>query len=91
MLDILQQSPAPIVGLLVGHTHMDTFQIIDGTMGKPPIPVIFTPSISPIDGNNPGFKILTLSPDLGLTDFDTYFYPIDHLPNAWQKEYNFNV
>ncbi len=88
-LDILQKSPAHIIAILTAHLHTDTFQIIQDA-NNPPIPVIFTPAISPVYGNNPSFKSMTLSDTNGLTDFDTYFYPLNQSKPRWEKEYNFN-
>ena len=85
---LLNQYSNTIVDILAGHIHMDTFQLISVKQGGR-IPVIVTPSISPIFGNNPGFKLLSYNTHtLQIQNYDTYYYPLDHL--NWQKEYSFN-
>ncbi len=83
----LQQFAPTIVAIFAAHLHSDWFQIL--TYGKDEIPVIGTPSVSPIFGNNPGFKIFTYSPALHqLTNYITYYFPL-HSNAVWRKEYDF--
>lgn len=56
--DELNYSVKVIQGIYCAHIHVDTFQII-ALQKLVEIPVYFTPSISPIYGNNPGFKVFT--------------------------------
>lgn len=85
---IIAQNPGTVVAILPAHIHMDAFQIIALKNNKK-VPVIFTPSISPIFGNNPGFKVFTYEErSFRLVDFDTYYYPLNR--QAWEKEYTFN-
>ncbi|HSW71024.1 MAG TPA: hypothetical protein VLH77_03485, partial [Gammaproteobacteria bacterium] len=56
----LQQASSEIIGVFQGHIHADSFQILS-TAGKKPLPFTGTPSISPIFGNNPAFKIYSYS------------------------------
>ena len=57
--EIAEFSPN-IVGILAGHLHRDWTQILSYD-GKNSVPMSGTPSISPIFGNDPGFKIYTYS------------------------------
>lgn len=86
----LKQFAPQIAGIFAGHLHSDWFQILTFKDSKDEIPVTGTPSISPIFGNNPGFKIYSYSSDtFELDDFVTYYYPInEHKP--WRVEYDFN-
>jgi hypothetical protein len=87
----LHDFPDTVRALLPGHIHMDSFQVVD--MRQPAsIPVSFTPSISPIFGNNPAFKVYDYDPEtFQLVNYETYYYPLDVAPaeRHWQKEYNF--
>lgn len=48
-----------------------------------------TPSISPVVGNNPGYKLYYYAlKNSVITDYLTYFYPLGK--NKWQLEYDFN-
>jgi sphingomyelin phosphodiesterase acid-like 3 len=87
----LRTFPDTLRGMLPGHIHMDSFQVV-GLNEFAEIPVSFTPSISPIFGNNPGFKLYSYDPEtFKLVNYDTYFYSLDEDASHrhWQKEYNF--
>ena len=87
----LRLFPDTVRALLPGHIHMDSFQVV-GLKELAEIPVSFTPSISPIFGNNPGFKVYNYDPaTLKILNYDTYFYSLEAAPDArrWEKEYNF--
>lgn len=66
-----------VMGILAGHIHRDLFQTL--TLNQySNIPVIITPSISPIYGNNPGFKIFTYDVQtLQLKKNETYDLSLD--------------
>lgn len=84
----LQAFSPEIAGILAGHLHADWFQILKASNANK-IPVSSTPSISPIFGNNPGYKIYTYSPEsASLDDFTTYYMPINS-KGGWMTEYNF--
>lgn len=74
-----------IVGMFAGHLHTDWFQIL--TLNNVHrIPITGTPSISPIYGNNPGFKVYTYSQTAERFEkFDTYYYHLDD-KLLWKKE-----
>lgn len=78
-----------IMGIFPGHLHMDGWQILEG--GHHPIPMPATPGISPLFGNNPGFKLYTYgATSLQLIDATTYFYPLTD-KQQWGAEYSFNA
>jgi sphingomyelin phosphodiesterase acid-like 3 len=90
--NIVKQYASTIKIILSGHIHRDTFQIIRQDE-KLAVPVSFTPSISPIYGNNPAFKIYTYEPTtLTIKDFETYYLPITtpEITDPWKVEYSFN-
>jgi len=84
---LMQQYADIVIAILPAHIHMDAFQSIPDTN----IPVIFTPSISPIFGNNPGFKEFTYDPHtLSLDNYVTYYLDNTAMISDWRLEYNFN-
>lgn len=86
----LKQFSTEVIGLFAGHIHADWFQILK-LDGIHVIPVIGTPSVSPIFGNNPGFKLFTYSTSSKqLENFVTYYYPLTQ-QNGWYKEYDFSM
>lgn len=65
-----------IVGIFSGHLHSDAYQIMTFGDGHE-IPMIGVTSISPIFGNNPGFKLCSYQVHpFHLDDFVNYSYPI---------------
>lgn len=82
-----------ITSILTAHTHADWFQILPTPTKS--IPMIGTPSISPIFGNNPGFKLYyydTHSHEL--INSKTFYYneysEAYSQEKKWQEEYDFN-
>jgi sphingomyelin phosphodiesterase acid-like 3 len=89
--EILKQYADTVKAILPGHIHMDSFQVISNSNHE--VPVSYTPSISPIFGNNPGFKVYSYDQaSLQLTDYDMHFLTLDDPVSTrqWQKEYSFN-
>lgn len=83
-----------ITGGLGGHTHMDEFRLIDDASGNPISFFHINPSISPIDGNNPGFQLFTYDPKgMMMLDYKSYvFQGIQNPSNmTWPEEYDFNT
>lgn len=77
-----------ISGIYAGHLHSDWFQVLSFA-GDHEIPVTGVPSISPIYGNNPGFKTYTYAyPGAQIEDYVTYYYPLS-AGQAWLREYDF--
>lgn len=85
----VQQASGQIMGVFQGHIHADAFQILSGP-GQNALPFTGTPSISPIFGNNPAFKIYSYSlPGLKLVNFVTYYRSLNS-STQWEKEYDFD-
>lgn len=88
-LSEVQQFASDIAVILSAHMHADAFQLMNSTNHQD-VPVSATPSISPIYGNNPGFKIYQYSLlSSQLIDFVTYYYALDK-EKKWRQEYDFN-
>lgn len=84
----LQKYPNSVSSIFAGHIHMDTYQAIT-LRNFANTPVRITPSISPIYGNNPGFKVITYdTKTLQLKRIDTYSYPLNQKtsPSIWTKD-----
>jgi hypothetical protein len=92
-LTLIRQYSTIISGILAGHIHADAFQLISTSIKNQPIPISYTPAISPIFGNNPGLKVYSYNPkSFQLLDFTTYSYSLNEFPHAkWRKEYSFNA
>jgi sphingomyelin phosphodiesterase acid-like 3 len=86
----LREHPGLVTAILPGHIHMDTFQVL--SLSKmDDVPVSYTPSISPIFGNNPAFKIYSYDPNtIQLKNFETYYNMLNDEKKGWQQEYSFN-
>lgn len=84
-LKILNDHFSLISGILVSHTHHDTFQIIDNDLG---LYSVSTPSVSPLHHTNSSFKIFTLDELNNLKNSITYY--LDKSDSKWKKLYDFN-
>lgn len=74
----LQTFAPNIMAIFASHLHSDWFQILTFGNTNNEIPMIGVSSISPIFGNNPGFKLNNYSPkNLELGDFQIYYYLLD--------------
>lgn len=80
-----------IVGVLASHIHSDWIRVLHGDQGQL-IAMSGVPSVSPISGNNPAYKIYSISTDhLTLSNFVTYSFPLNASSEEdWIKEYDFN-
>lgn len=67
---ILSEFPGVVKALFPAHIHIDTIQLLP--VGNSSLIEYFTPSISPIFGNAPGYKIFKLSKDFKIESYDTY-------------------
>lgn len=95
-IDLMTRYSGMIVGAFAGHTHMDTFQLVQSTNQTPVSFVHFTPAISPSFGNNPAFEIFTYNRrSATLRDYKAYYFDLSSAAaqkNArvkWRKEYSF--
>ncbi len=79
-MQILAKYPGLISMTVTGHTHMDEFRVL------PTGDVMFgIPGISPCFGNNPAFKIFTISEDtLGPVDYQSISYALGVSPTPVQ-------
>lgn len=83
----LKQNSFNIVSILPAHIHIEVkSRIILKQFAD--VPVDFTPSISPIFGNDPGFKLFTYDPDsFQIKTIHTYYFPLRDSQPDWHKEY----
>jgi sphingomyelin phosphodiesterase acid-like 3 len=75
--------------ILLGHTHMDEMRLYSSTSGA--IPARLTPSITPVDGNNPSFTVGTVDPKKAeLLDYTVYAADNQTgIGTTWSLEYDF--
>lgn len=79
-----------IIAMFPAHIHIEILHRIFAKEFSG-IPVDFTPSISPIFGNNPGFKVVTYDPEtFSIKSIQTYYLPLSTVPSDWNKELGFN-
>lgn len=90
-LGITDRFPETIEATLAGHIHTDDFRL--RMVGAAAVEYIhFTPAISPLFGNNPGYQLFTAdSGTAELLDYTTYFLDLGASEPApsWAKEYTF--
>lgn len=84
--NIVKHYPSVVTGMLTAHVHVEFFQFIKiRPIGN--VLARFTPSISPIFGNNPAMKLFTITPDWHIGDPETYFLRLDRgVDLGWQQE-----
>jgi len=71
--------------ILAGHTHMDEYKLPNGFLE-------ITPAISPVDGNNPAFKIFTFSSDsFQPSDYVAWNYDLASKPAQFTNYYTFST
>jgi sphingomyelin phosphodiesterase acid-like 3 len=86
-LAILSNYPGLISLTLAGHTHMDEYRILPSADA-----LEITPSISPWFGNNPAYKVFTLSRDtLKPTDYSSLNYDLATNPVQFNSYYTFST
>lgn len=80
-----------------GHTHMDSFAIINDATNKPTVASHITPAVSPIFGNNPAFTAYQYDKSTG-DIMDAATWHLTNLQQAhrgekaiWQLEYIFSL
>ena len=74
-LGLVHQHAATVTGLFYGHTHMDEVRLLYDRSGQKVTQVaISSPGVTPLDSNNPGFKLISYDPaSKEPTDFVTYY------------------
>lgn len=85
-LEIIKNFPDTVAGVLSGHIHVDLFQFTIEGHGNILIPMIITPSLSPIFGNNPAIKVFNYEGDsLRLINFERYYKPLSDISSDWRR------
>lgn len=86
-LQILSHYPGLITLTLAAHTHMDEFRIMSSSDV-----LEITPGITPYFGNNPAYKVFTLSRDtLKPTDYSSLNYDLATMPGQFNSYYTFST
>lgn len=94
-VELLRKHPGTVKYTFSGHTHMDSFAILDDSSGKPMVASQITPAVSPIFGNNPAFAVFLYDRSSGdVLDAATFY--LSNLDDAvqgtepdWQLEYRY--
>jgi sphingomyelin phosphodiesterase acid-like 3 len=80
-INTLQAYPGVVTLMLAGHTHMDEYRILDSNGDV----LEQLPGISPCFGNNPAYKVVTISQSTFTpTDYQSFDYNLALLPPASQ-------
>ncbi len=88
-LHLLKCSAPHIMAVLPAHLHVDWAQLLHFNGVANDIVISATPSISPVVGNNPGYKFYYYDLEqLVIKDYLTYYYPLNE--RKWKLEYDFN-
>ena len=86
-LQIVANYPGMISLVLAGHTHMDEYRILPSSET-----LEITPAISPWFGNNPAFKVFTISRDtLKPTDYSSLNCDLASNPVQFNNYYTFSA
>jgi sphingomyelin phosphodiesterase acid-like 3 len=90
---LIAQYTTTITAIFAGHEHMDDFLVIHAGQAEQQF-VLIDPPVSPIYGQNPGFRIVTFAAGGSLTDQTTWY--LTNLeaahstnPGTWTPEYTF--
>lgn len=85
-MQTLGKYPGLVTLMLAGHTHMDEFRLL------PTGDVLEQlPGISPCFGNNPAYKVLTITQDTFTpTDYQSFDYNLAAMPDAFGSLYQFS-
>ena len=83
-LNVLSAYSNTVTMIFTGHTHMDEYRL-------PVCALEVTPAISPVDGNNPAFKIFTYcTGSFEITDYSAINYDLAAMPDSFQQYYTFS-
>jgi len=89
-LEIIRTHKDTVAASFAGHTHMDEYRMVQKAGGNIAETILFSPSVSPQYGNNPGFKVFTLSTaDWDLQDYRSVVYPFETPKPAFETAYTF--
>lgn len=79
----LARYPGVVTLMLAGHTHMDEYRILPSGNVLEQLP-----GISPCFGNNPAYKVLTITQDTFLPmDYESFDYDLSSMPPQFQSLY----
>jgi hypothetical protein len=82
-LQTLASYPGVVTLMLAGHTHMDEYRILPSGNVLEQLP-----SISPCFGNNPAYKVLTITQDTFVpTDYQSFDYDLWTMPAQFNGLY----
>lgn len=85
---LLTQHASSITAVLAGHIHRDDFRWL-GTENDAGASVLIVPSISPVYGNNPAYKVLDYDPaTFIIQDYETWYF--DMLQGDWLHGHRFS-
>lgn len=88
-LHLLKCSAPHIMAILPAHLHVDWGQLLQFNGVANNVVISATPSISPVVGNNPAYKVYYYDPQhYVLKNYFTYYYPLQE--GKWKLEYAFN-
>jgi len=86
-LKLLSNYPGTVSVTLAGHTHMDEYRIMTSSDT-----LEVTPSIAPYFGNNPAFKVFTVSRDtFKPIDYSSMNYDLATNPSQFNSYYTFSA
>jgi len=86
-LQILSKYPDLVTQIHTAHTHMDEYRIV-----SPGNLAVTTPSIAPYFGNNPAFKVFTISGNtFKATDYTSLNYDLATNPEQFNIYYTFST
>ena len=82
-----------ITATFAGHDHTDDFRVIHAGQASQQF-VLIDPPISPIYGQNPGFRVVSFTTGGELADQTTYYLTNlqaarNTVPGTWMREYSF--
>lgn len=94
-LAVIRANTDVIAANIAGHYHMDDFRLIRDSAGAAQTYVHLVPSISPINGNNPGFELVSFDRKSGvLLDYNAVYTSVATSPGydqaKWDTEYRFS-
>ncbi len=85
-LNILSAYPNTIAMIFTGHTHMDEFRLL------PVSALVVSPSISPVDGNNPAYRIFSFAENsFSITDYVSFSYDLSKSSGQFDSYYDFSA
>ncbi len=89
LLALLARKGVGPSAFVIGHIHHATFEVAPTGIGE--LGAMIIPSITPSQGNNPGFVLAVVNPSSPVIgDATTYVLPLGSQSPAWTKLYSFD-